>query len=116
MSGALRAIARTVRWHDLRHTCASSLVAGGWGPRWSLEEPCIARSLRLARCVRFGWSARHVKAVPPWLSNIYLHYAQDRWVQQRRICSCSSNPVDGVRRTTPWTRAWQPANVVGAVL
>jgi hypothetical protein len=27
-----------VRWHDLRHTCASSLVAGWWGRRWSLEE------------------------------------------------------------------------------
>jgi integrase len=29
---------RAVRWHDLRHTCASSLVAGWWGRRWSLEE------------------------------------------------------------------------------
>lgn len=27
-----------VRWHDLRHTCASSLVAGWWGRRWSLQE------------------------------------------------------------------------------
>jgi integrase len=31
---------RPVRWHDLRHTCASSLVAGWWGRRWSLEEVC----------------------------------------------------------------------------
>jgi integrase len=31
-------IDRTVRWHDLRHTCPSSLVAGWWGRRWSLEE------------------------------------------------------------------------------
>jgi integrase len=31
-------ITRRVRWHDLRHTCASSLVAGWWGPAWSLEE------------------------------------------------------------------------------
>jgi integrase len=31
-------IDRTVRWHDLRHTCASSLVAGWWGRRWLLEE------------------------------------------------------------------------------
>lgn len=29
-----------VRWHDLRHTCASSLVAGWWGRRWTLEEVC----------------------------------------------------------------------------
>ncbi len=31
-------ITRCVRWHDLRHSCASSLVAGWWGRRWSLEE------------------------------------------------------------------------------
>lgn len=33
-------IGRTVRWHDLRHTCASSLVAGWWGRPWRLEEVC----------------------------------------------------------------------------
>jgi integrase len=27
-----------VVWHSLRHTCASSLVSGAWGPAWSLEE------------------------------------------------------------------------------
>lgn len=26
------------RWHDLRHTCASSLVAGWWGRAWTLIE------------------------------------------------------------------------------
>lgn len=31
-------ITRRLRWHDLRHTCASSLVSGLWGRRWSLEE------------------------------------------------------------------------------
>lgn len=31
-------IDRHLRWHDLRHTCASSLVSGTWGPAWSLEE------------------------------------------------------------------------------
>lgn len=31
-------ITRKVRWHDLRHTCASSLVSGWWGRRWSLTE------------------------------------------------------------------------------
>lgn len=27
-----------VRWHDLRHTCASHLVSGTWGRAWRLEE------------------------------------------------------------------------------
>ncbi len=31
-------VGRSVRWHDLRHTCGSSLVGGWWGPPWSLEE------------------------------------------------------------------------------
>jgi len=31
-------ITRPVRWHDLRHTCASSLAAGWWGRAWRLEE------------------------------------------------------------------------------
>lgn len=29
---------RVPRWHDLRHTCGSSLVAGWWGRQWSLQE------------------------------------------------------------------------------
>lgn len=34
-------INRRVRWHDLRHTCATSLLAGWWGGRkWSLDEVC----------------------------------------------------------------------------
>lgn len=30
--------ARHVRFHDLRHTCASHLVMGSWGRPWRLEE------------------------------------------------------------------------------
>jgi integrase len=31
-------IDRRVRWHDLRHTCGSSLVSGWWGRTWTLQE------------------------------------------------------------------------------
>lgn len=30
-------ITRRVRWHDLRHTCATLLLTGAWGEPWSLE-------------------------------------------------------------------------------
>lgn len=36
-------IERRVRWHDLRHTTATSLLAGWWsvdGTRWTLDEVC----------------------------------------------------------------------------
>lgn len=31
-------ITRRVRWYDLRHTCATSLLAGWWGRKWSIDE------------------------------------------------------------------------------
>lgn len=31
-------IARPVRFHDLRHTCASHLIMGTWGRAWALHE------------------------------------------------------------------------------
>jgi integrase len=31
-------VTKALRWHDLRHTCASSLVAGWWGRTWAIEE------------------------------------------------------------------------------
>lgn len=34
----LAGIDRRIRWHDLRHTCASSLIAGWWGRVWALHE------------------------------------------------------------------------------
>lgn len=37
-SDARKAIGWEGCWHDLRHTCAASLVRGWWGRRWSLEE------------------------------------------------------------------------------
>lgn len=40
LPGALRlaGITREVRWHDLRHTCASSLISGTWGRAWALIQ------------------------------------------------------------------------------
>src|SRR5690606_29071466 len=35
---ALKGLGRKIRWHDLRHTCGTSLLAGWWGRVWSLEE------------------------------------------------------------------------------
>lgn len=32
------AVNRHVRWHDLRHSCATSLLEGWWGARWALED------------------------------------------------------------------------------
>lgn len=31
-------ITRPVRWHDLRHTCATLLLSGAWGRAWTYEE------------------------------------------------------------------------------
>jgi integrase len=33
-------IKRDVRWHDLRHTCATSLLNGWWDRPWSIVEVC----------------------------------------------------------------------------
>lgn len=38
--GVVPRIGRTVWWHLLRHTCASSMISGAWGMRWSLEDVC----------------------------------------------------------------------------
>lgn len=37
---AAAGITRHITWHDLRHTCATSLLAGWWGRKWSLDEVC----------------------------------------------------------------------------
>jgi integrase len=33
-------ITREVRWHDLRHTCATSLLNGWWDHPWTIAEVC----------------------------------------------------------------------------
>jgi integrase len=36
--GNVARIGREPWWHLLRHTCASSLISGAWGMRWTLED------------------------------------------------------------------------------
>ena len=33
-----KAPACAIRWHDLRHTCCTSLLCGWWGRKWTTEE------------------------------------------------------------------------------
>lgn len=33
-------VTRAIRFHDLKHTCASHLLQGTWGRMWSIEEVC----------------------------------------------------------------------------
>lgn len=35
------AVGRHVRWHDLRHTFATTMAAGWWDEPWSLETLCV---------------------------------------------------------------------------
>lgn len=36
--GAVPRVGRELWWHLLRHTCASSMLSGVWGLRWSIED------------------------------------------------------------------------------
>jgi len=65
---ARKAVTRTrIWWHLLRHTCASSLVAGWWGPAWDLKEICdhLGHSSILVteRYAHLAPGARSAKAV-----------------------------------------------------
>lgn len=65
-------IKRHVTWHDLRHTCATSLLAGWWGRKWNLDEVCkmlghssIAVTERYAR--KLNETLRHAVSNTPGL-------------------------------------------------
>lgn len=48
-----KAVGRPVRWHDLRHTGATSLLAGWWCQPWSFAEiPCLRRAWNLEEISR----------------------------------------------------------------
>jgi integrase len=65
-------IVRNVRWRDLRHTCAVSLLSGWWGRTWSLEEvkellghSSITITERYARTAR-DVLGRAARSTPHW--------------------------------------------------
>jgi integrase len=59
-------IARDVRFHDLRHTCASHLVMGTWGATWTLEQIKVLlghSTIRVTeRYAHLGADSIHAKA------------------------------------------------------
>ncbi|MFO0562456.1 MAG: tyrosine-type recombinase/integrase [Polyangiales bacterium] len=64
-------IERRVRFHDLRHTCASHLVMGAWGTQWTLQE--VAAFL--------GHADTTVTEIYAYLSPDHLHRRADATFQ-----------------------------------
>jgi integrase len=102
---ALAGVKRSVRWHDLRHTCASSLVAGWWGRRWSLEEArehlghtSIASTQRYAH---LGESA--IKQAVAETSGRALPSARGGSRSQERNVPSAWNRWVGRQGLEPWT-------------
>lgn len=91
-------IDRRVRWHDLRHTCATSLLAGWWGGRkWSLDEVCsylghssVKVTERYARKLQESQRLAIAQTVFPESSHYLLPgSAEPARIQQR--CGSDSN-------------------------
>ncbi len=58
-------IGREIRWHDLRHTCATSLLAGWWGgERWTLDEVC-----RMLGHAQISTTERYARKLDETLTN-----------------------------------------------
>ena len=77
---------RLVRFHDLRHTCASHLIMGTWGVQWSLSE--IAAFL--------GHSDTEVTERYAHLSPDYLHGKAARTSPRgTELLSHATPPDDG---------------------
>jgi integrase len=69
-------IKRKVRFHDLRHSCASHLVMGTWGRRWSIEE--VSKFL--------GHSDIQVTQRYAHLADTALHRAAEMTANLPKIC------------------------------
>jgi integrase len=96
---------RSVRWHDLRHTAGSSLVAGWWGRRWTLEEvkEYLGHSSILVtqRYAHLGQTAlkkavrETVRGAPP------VPHKSQKLRQESRVSS--GNDSVGRQGLEPWT-------------
>ncbi len=88
-------ITRRVRFHDLRHTCASHLLMGTWGRAWKIEEVCAF----------LGHSDITVTQRYAHLSPDHLNRAAAETVMGTRMVQAKVQPgVPGVVRSVenPW--------------
>ncbi len=98
-------ITRPVRWHDLRHSCASSLVAGWWGRRWTLEEvrehlghTSIQATQRYAHIGETAYKAA-IRSTPGWARETPTSASKSH--QGSRVTP--RNPLVGRQGLEPWT-------------
>ncbi len=91
-------ITRRVRFHDLRHTCASHLLMGTWGRSWSLDEvrAFIGHSSTATTARYAHLSADHLhKAASMTVGQIASNEGQKRWTQ--------SQPEDAIGEEKTWS-------------
>ena len=76
-----RILGRRVRFHDLRHSCASALISGDWAPEW------VSRPLRMEEVQK--WLGHCAISV----TQRYAHLSAD---SLRSLVMKSSAPADGL--------------------
>jgi len=73
---------RRIRWHDLRHTCASSLICGWWGRAWTLVEV-----------------SKHLGHASLSTTERYAHLTDT-------VTKKAARETRQIHQTTKWTRDW----------
>jgi integrase len=93
-------ITRRVRFHDLRHTCASHLISGTWGRTWNIEEVAghlghstSATSRRYAHLSPDGLKRAAQETRPD------VHELPELPVSKRVSKSVQGSPVDTLARS-----------------